>query len=519
MRPLDWLCTPLLRGPLPPTAVTGIAHDSRKVQPGNVFVAIPGFRSDGTAYIPDALARGAMAVVAERSLKGPWTEQVPIIHVPNARKAMAVLADRFYGNPSDRLSVIGVTGTTGKTTVALMIDHLLADAAPTGLIGSLHIRTGERLMPARHTTPESAETQRLFHEMVSSGVRFATMEVSSHGIALHRVTSIRFAVAAVTNINPEHLDFHGSFEEYVATKESFVARASQNAILVLNVDDERVAGMARLAGREVVRVGTSDDRSSDGSIESNLRLQPIQFDETGTLCRLTIRPGIPRLDAKVESGRSDVFDVGLPTLGRHNVSNAAVALGVALVCGMSAQAAVRRLESFRPPRRRLEVIQREPYVVVDDTTGVPESFDAVFEAVEPIAAGRRVIIVYALRGGRGEGINRLNAARLAKWEQVAQPARFIVTSSASHTDEANRVRPEEEEAFLSAAKHQGLRLQHYEELTDAVHAAVASALEGDLILLLGAQGMDKGAELIRRALAARTSAPDSLDYEIPVAPR
>ncbi len=196
--------------------VNGIAYDSRKTKPGDVFVCIKGFRHDGHRYAQEAKRRGAVALVIEKEVQG--VEGIPLILVPNGRRALALLADRFYGSPSTKLRLIGVTGTEGKTTTTYLIEAVLRAAGlKVGLIGSIVNRIREE-EEATLTTPESLDLQRLLHEAVEAGIEHVVMEVSSHALTLNRVAQCEFDVRVFTNLNSDHLNLHGDFQSYLKAK-------------------------------------------------------------------------------------------------------------------------------------------------------------------------------------------------------------------------------------------------------------------------------------------------------------
>ena len=232
---------------VPPAAgdveITGLAYDNRAVSAGTLFFCVPGFTRDGHEFAPDAIARGAAALVVER----PLDLGVPEINVPSVRAAMAPAAAAFYGDPTARLATIGVTGTNGKTTTAFLVHALLeADNRQTGLLGTVKSVIGGAERPVERTTPEAIDLQRTFREMLDGGDVACAMEVSSHALELHRADAIHFAAAIFTNLTQDHLDFHGTMEEYFQAKRLlFTDRRPQ--IAVINVDD---AYGARLAARD-----------------------------------------------------------------------------------------------------------------------------------------------------------------------------------------------------------------------------------------------------------------------------
>lgn len=525
MPSLDWLFAPFAARSLPSTPVHGVTADSRKVRPGYVFVAVPGFRVDGRLFIGEAIRRGAVAIVmygtpvegngfggsgggggpggfggpgrfdAPGGGNGRNGFDVPHIGVDEPRKALALLSSRFHGDPSTRLKVIGVTGSAGKTTVTSALHHILSSVTRAGLIGSFGVSWDRGGFRTSHTTPEAPDIQRYLHEMAWAGVTHVVMEVSSHAISLHRVVGIRFALAAVTNIAVEHVEFHGGFGEYVAFKESFAASVGGRAPVVLNGDDPVVSRMRRRVPQGLL-VGEAPPNV--------IRAKNIVPSDMGTAYTLRVEPGLS--DVKGTPIPAGEIAVRTRLLGRHNVSNALMAASLALLCGVPREAVRDALAGFEPPRRRIQVIQRAPFTVVDDTTGLPESFETLFDALTPMPR-RQVHAIYALRGNRGVDINRRNARALANSVRSFPVRTLVTTLSSSHVDPNNQVRPEEEEAFLESLEESGVHPLHLSELPEAIDAVLRIVADGDLVLLLGAQGMDEGARVFADRLQRREAVP------------
>ncbi len=238
--------------------VTGLTYDSRLVQPGDLFAALRGADFDGHMYVAEAESRGAAALLVEALA----STALPQIQVSNSRAALAVVAAEFFGHPSRDLGVIGVTGTDGKSTTSHLVDHILRSSGRrTGMVGTIAIRIGDRedLHPSRQTTPESSEIQRYLRQMVDDGVEWAILEATSHGLAMHRLDSVRFTIGAVTNITHEHLDYHGSIENYRRAKATLLERvAAESGVVVVNADDPGSRAIKHFAeGASIIRYSTT----------------------------------------------------------------------------------------------------------------------------------------------------------------------------------------------------------------------------------------------------------------------
>lgn len=353
--------------------VSGIAYRSLDVRPGDVFFCIPGFRHDGHDFAADAVARGAVAVVCER----PLGLAVPEIRVPDSRVALAAASARFFGDPTSRLAVVGVTGTNGKTTTTYLVDSIMRAAGRiTGLVGTVETRVADERLPSARTTPESADMQRLFVRMLEAGVSSAAVEVSSHAIDLHRVDSMRFAVAAFTNLTQDHLDYHQTLEEYWSVKRRLFTDFDV-AERVVNIDDPRGADLALSTGARWT-VG----RDADACVRA-IDEEPGPYGTAFTL----VTP-------------SSEVRFTLPLAGAYNVSNALVAAGCALAQGVSLEHIVTGLSNAPQVPGRLERIDEgQPFAVLVDYAHTPDSLAKAIAAVRAVTPGR-VIVLFGCGGDR-----------------------------------------------------------------------------------------------------------------------
>jgi len=473
--------------------VNGVAVDSRQMQPGDLFVAQPGERTDGSRFIPEARARGAVAACSASPLP-----DFPTIVAPDPRGAVPRLAATLYGHPASRLRLVGITGTLGKTTTALLVQSALAaSGVRVGVIGSLGVRHRGQVADTGMTTPDAPSIHRALRQMVDAGVTTAVMEVTSHGIALKRVAGLTFEVGALTNLVPdEHLDFHGTAEHYLRTKARFFDMLQPGAPLVVSRDDAHVSDLVAEAGIAEIRpvIGVS----ARGDPEADVGVSGLRCDGAGSVFALEIRRPLPL----AEGGElaPTAIPLVLPVLGVHQVSNAAVAAVVALLAGGAPAGITESLAELAPIRRRMEMVHGSSPAVLDDTVGNPRSVDAVFATVRAIPH-RSLRVAFGIRGARGPAINRRLAAALARAvRSVRSPVQLVVTASEDKAGARDRVRDEEREAVLAVLQEEGVVFRYEPALEAAVRRALEGAGEGDLVLLLGAQGMDGAAEIARRVL-------------------
>jgi UDP-N-acetylmuramoyl-L-alanyl-D-glutamate--2,6-diaminopimelate ligase len=369
--------------------VTSVTPDSRLVTPGALFVAIPGTAKDGAEFIPQAVEKGAAAIAWSVGLR-PTPEGNPeglatSVVVDDPRAALALLAANFYGNPANRLSLVGVTGTSGKTTTTRMIESVFdASGEPVGLIGTIEYRAGDEILTADRTTPDAVVLQEWFAKMVSAGVRNAVMEVSSHALALKRTHGVKFAAAVFTNLSREHFDFHKDFEDYFAAKRILfdqIDRSRQTA--VVNIDDEYGRRLANELGASAMTFGRSADADIHPADDFAISVEGLR----GTVIT-------PRGTITVQSN----------LLGLPNLYNWLGAIGASLVVGMPVETIEAGIRNLTSVRGRFERVPTEegPTVIVD-YAHKPDALEKLLHAVREIAGRREVWVVFGCGGDRDRG--------------------------------------------------------------------------------------------------------------------
>jgi UDP-N-acetylmuramoyl-L-alanyl-D-glutamate--2,6-diaminopimelate ligase len=448
-----------------PARVTGVAYDSRKVTAGELFVAIPGFKQDGRRFAADALAHGATIVVAEGEDPLPGTGAARVL-VPSAREALARLADAYHRHPSRRLTVIGITGTNGKTTTSLLVEALLAaEGRPTGVIGTIEYRVGHHVESASQTTPEALELQDLLARMVGANVGGVAMEVSSHALALHRVDGIEFDVAVFTNLTQDHLDFHRTLESYRDAKARLFAllaagRKPRRAAVV-NVDDP--------AGAAMIVAASADPR-----------VQRITF---GLSERADLRPrrwesGMDGIRLQAASARGAV-EIVSPLVGEHNVMNLLGAVGVGLALDMEPRRIGEILSGVSTVPGRFERVEAgQGFLVVVDYAHTPDALENVLgTARKLLRPGARLGVVFGCGGDRDRGKRPIMggiAARLAD--------RAWVTSDNPRSERPEAILAEIETGIPAdaAGRHESVV-----DRRQAIRSAVRWARAGDVVVIAG----------------------------------
>jgi UDP-N-acetylmuramoyl-L-alanyl-D-glutamate--2,6-diaminopimelate ligase len=491
------LCNALPEAHVPRAAagqrVRAVRDDSRDVRAGDLFVAVPGAAGAagaagaGRGHARQAAARGAVAIVSET----PLAVRVPVVLVPDARRALAALAAAAAGHPARRLRLVGITGTVGKTSVLTMLGEILRAAdIRAGTIGSLGIEHAGGGDATAYTTPGALQLQQSMAGMVAAGTRVLAMEVTSHALLQGRVHGLTYELGIFTNLAMlEHLEYHGSLRAYVDAKRRFLDHLDPRAPLIYAAGDRAVRQIASAHPGPLIACG--------GHSSALVTVRRDRLTVHGTRLTLTVRKPLPRLHAPALAPIA--LTVQLPVLGRTNIGNATLAAVAGLCLGAEPGAVQEALASLEPPRRRLEVIRAAGPCIIDDTVGHPDSITGVFEVAERVPH-RRLHIVFCVRGRRGPVINARDAEALAIWGRRVPIHRLITTSAVESADDRNTVAPAERDAFLGVLERAGLPHMHRDRLDAAIGAALDGCGEGDLLLLLGAQGMDAGAQLVRQRL-------------------
>lgn len=476
--------------------VTGIAYDSRTVAAGNVFVALRGQHADGAAFARDAVARGAIAVFAEAP--APSDVAVPWIQVADSRLVLAALSHEYFDRPSERITLVGITGTNGKTTTSYVLASIFEAAGiPCGRLGTVGYRIGTREYEAARTTPEAPELQQMLRDMIAQGCGACVMEVSSHALVLRRADYLRFAAGIFTNLTRDHLDFHRDMEDYFAAKRRLFELLPATAVGVTNADDPRGADFARATARPVTYGIDNPADVRPGRLE--LSLDGLEFD---------VRT--PRGTVAVRS----------KLVGRPNAYNilAAVAAAMALDLPFNAiEQGVRNLESV-PGRFQVVSSPEDDVRVVVDYAHTDDALKNLLETARPLAGGR-VITVFGCGGDRDKTKRPLMGAVAARLSDVV-----VVTSDNPRSEDPEQIIEEIKRGIVLppdriGPKGQGPKATPCIAIVDrkaAIERAVRDARRGDLVLIAG-KGHEKyqvvgdrtlpfdDVEVARAALAARRS--------------
>lgn len=462
--------------------VHNIAYHSGKVKPGDLFVCIKGFETDGHKYASQAVDKGACALIVEDYQENL---DVPQFKVENSRKALASLGAAFYDYPSKKIKMIGITATNGKTSTSFMTNAILeAHGLKTGLIGTVMVKYGNYMEPSILTTPESLDLQSHFARMVEENITYNTMEVSSSALAFDRVHDVDFDIVTLNNISREHIDLHGSFEEYFETKSSLIRNAKPHQWAILNLDDTYSASLVEQTKAQVLTFGIKNTEAT--LVCSNLDL-------TTGRGRFTVKIQRPFTVGNTSYAPQE-FDIALSVPGYHSVYNSMVAIAVGLLCEIPIPTIIRGLNSFVGVERRFQFIFEDDFKIVDDHFANPGNINVTLETLN-FMDYNRLYMIYAIRGSRGVTTNKENAETIVNWASKLGLTEIIATLSQSHVSKKDVVSPEELDVFLEVMKKANIKVNLYSELPDAISCGLKNAKQGDVLMLAGCQGMDYGAQI------------------------
>ena len=434
----------------PELEIENVYYDSRKVTPGSLFVAVSGFAADGNRFIPMALSKGAVAVVTAKKPEG----DVPYILVESDRMALALLGCNFYDHPAKAMTMIGVTGTNGKTSVTLLLKQVLEKTlgAKVGLIGTMANMVGDEIIPTERTTPESFELQGLFARMRAAGCTHVVMEVSSHAITLERIGGTRFDIAAFTNLTEDHLDFHKTMDAYCDAKADLFRRCD---MAVVNADDSYAHRILAAATCPVLTTSVKEN--------GDVRAENLELLSEGI--RFTAVSG----DVQIP--------VTLPIPGKFTVYNALTVMGIAAKLGISLEACTEALKTAQGVKGRVEVVPtpETPYSVLIDYAHTPDGLENVLSSVKDFCKGR-LIALFGCGGDRDPMKRPIMGEIGVKLSDLA-----IITSDNPRTEDPMAII----EDILKGVKKEHGEYIVMEDRRAAIRYAMDIAKKDDIIVLAG----------------------------------
>jgi UDP-N-acetylmuramoyl-L-alanyl-D-glutamate--2,6-diaminopimelate ligase len=440
-----------------------VESDSRRVRPGDLFVAFAGVKTDGLEYVPEALSRGAVGVVSDRPSPPGATlpRGVPWIQVDSARRALALLATELHGHPAEKLVLAAVTGTNGKTSTTTLVEAILARRyGRAGLLATTVYRTPRRAIPAGRTTPEAPLIQELLAELVADGVPAAAIEVSSHALMLDRVTGCRFDAAVFTNLTRDHLDYHGTMEEYYEAKKRLFPMRKPGGAAVINVDD--LYGKRLLAEVAPPVVGFSPSGVEAGA-GADYRAENIHCDLTGT-----------RFEVVHAGGR---FSVASPLLGRFQVGNVLGAVAAGLRLGIPESDVAAAVAGVGNVPGRLERVEAgQPYTILVDYAHTPDALERLLASVREVT-DKKIILVFGCGGDRDRGKRAPMGEIAGRRADLA-----IATSDNPRSEEPETILDDVEQGLARSGASKYRRIV---ERREAIRAAIELANPGTVVVIAG----------------------------------
>lgn len=433
--------------------ISGVAIDSRKITKGGVFVAMKGTQVDGHKFIPKAIELGAAAILCE-NLPDSLEEGVTYVVVPDTEDVVGEVATRFYGNPSEKLKLVGVTGTNGKTTVATLLYNMFRKFGhKCGLLSTVCNYIEDEAIPANHTTPDPIELNELLGKMVEEGCEYAFMECSSHAIAQKRIGGLKFAGGIFTNLTRDHLDYHKTFENYRNAKKAFFDGLPKSAFAITNVDDKN--GLVMTQNTKAV-VKTYSIRSA---ADFKARILECHFE--GMYLEI------------------DNHEVGVQFIGKFNVSNLLAVYGTAIMLGKRPEDILLVMSTLHSVSGRLEPIHSpEGYTAVVDYAHTPDALENVLNAIHEVLNGKgQVITVCGAGGNRDKGKRPLMAQ-----EAVKQSDKVIITSDNPRFEEPQDII---NDMLAGLNDHQKRKVLTIVDRKEAIRTACMLAGKGDVILIAG----------------------------------
>jgi len=445
------------------TKITGIAYDSRRIERGNIFVACKGYKDDGKNYVSQVLGKGAVAIVTDEKISNATNTTLPLILVSDTRDALAKLATNFYHNPADKLLLIGVTGTNGKTTITYLLESILATAGQkVGVVGTVNYRLAKKIFPISLTTPESVDLQKILSWMKREKANTVVMEVSSHALVQKRIQGCIFDIAIFTNLTREHLDFHQTMEEYFAAKTKLFTELNTDVkkkfpkFAIINFDCPWGERLINLVKVPVISYGIKK--------EANFRADEIKLNKNGSFFILQ----------SSEQGR---YPVRFPLLGKYNISNALAATSAAYALGINLKKIVHGLERIKPIPGRLERVDLgQSFTVIIDYAHSDDALANVLATLQEICSGR-IITVFGCGGDR----DRSKRPRMG--EVASRLSNFVfITTDNPRSEDPQRIALDIEVGTHRTGKN------NYEVILDryeAIKKALYFAQPDDFVLIAG----------------------------------
>ncbi|WP_192981472.1 Mur ligase family protein [Marinilactibacillus psychrotolerans] len=475
-----------------------VAYHSKEAGQDTLFVCIKGHLADGHQYAEKAVAKGATVIVVEEFI---IVLDVLQIRVKDSREALATISSNFFKHPSKSMRIFGVTATNGKTTITYMTDEIFkAYNLKIGLIGTIITKIDNEIETSVLTTPESYDLQKYFSKMADEEISHVSMEVSSSALEHKRVHRTDFDVVAFTNISPEHIKLHESFEAYFDAKASLIRNASADSFAILNIDEPLLNPLIHQTEAQVVTFGIENDSGT-------VKITDLDLSSGKPSFIINIMYPINTLDGTQIS--PDKFKIQLSVPGYHSIYNATTAILTALINNIPLEYVKRGIENFKGVERRFQILYDQEFKLIDDLLLNKNNIDSCMEAIGHLKY-ENMHLVHAIRGSNGPELSKEIAESIVGWFNKMNIENIILTTSRSHVMKKDQVTEEELNAFLEVMKKNKINVAFFEELDDALQLGVERLNPEDILLISGAHSMDTGA---RKTLELLKQMYPNVDHE------
>lgn len=472
--------------------IKNITNHSKEVEERSIFVAIKGFNKDGHLFIQEAIKKGAEVIIGEKNIDSlNIPANITYIQVNSARQAFAGLNACFFGYPADKMKMIGITGSAGKTTISFMLDSIFSyQNKNTGLISTLYTKVGNNLYenPNKCTTPHASYLQNKLAEMYENNIKYVPMEVSSHALKLNRVYGINYDIAIFTNLSYDHINFHENVTDYFQSKAKLFNLLKENGFGVVNIDDKY--------GKKIKNSNPCYTYGIN-SKKALIKGENLKMGRDNLRFTVNIKSKVKTLNNKIISPQK--FELNLPIIGYQNVYNGLAAFTTGLLLDIPLEKIREGLKNFEGVDRRMEIIYDKDFMVIDDFAHNPISIETTFKSISQLEYNE-LVLLHFLKGKRGVKANVINAKIFNKWKGKLKIKNVIATEAQNNIIKKNRVLEKEKNSFINQVDKSEIVFSNYTNLKPAIKQALNTTKKNDLLLLLGGPGLSNAKNIIQEIL-------------------
>lgn len=482
-----------------------IEYNSKNISGNDIFVAIKGYKTDGHIYIDSAKEKGCYACIVEDFVDTDIIQ----IRVKNSRSALSKISHNYYGKPSKDLDVIGITATNGKTTTSFMLKNIYEEAGlKVGIIGTVFVKIDDFMIPSYLTTPESLDLQKYLSIFREKNADKVIMEVSSAALELDRAKDVDYNIVSFHNLSKEHMEQHGSYEAYKREKSKLITEAKEHQIALLNFDNSQIKELASKTRAKVFSLSLDN-------LEENFSMKNLDLSTGRGKFDFIINRDIETKNGILKKGE---FYIELNTAGFSSVMNSMVAIGIALLDGISISTIQSALKKFRGVERRFEIIFEKDFKIIDDHFANEVNIDVTLETLCKMKYND-IKFLYAIRGNRGVELNEENALKIIEWNDKLKLKEIYATLSKDTVTWKDEVSNEERDIFLKIMNENNIKVHLFDTLKEAVETVIDLAQKDDVVMFAGCQGMDKAGRIGLNYILEKNSSYDREEILFPLKDR